>query len=72
MAEGKQPTTGPFDVGTVRELVQLMEKFDLSEVDLNHGDQRIRLRRGGKFIAAHGWREEFGIDCTFRVGVNSL
>jgi acetyl-CoA carboxylase biotin carboxyl carrier protein len=45
-------TPGPFDVGTVRELVELMEKFDLSEVDLNDGDHRIRLRRGGRIAAA--------------------
>jgi len=44
-------TPGPFDVGTVRELVELMEKFDLSEVDLNDGDHRIRLRRGGRIAA---------------------
>jgi acetyl-CoA carboxylase biotin carboxyl carrier protein len=46
VADAKQPTPGPFDVVTVRELVELMDKFDLSEVDLNDGDQRIRLRRG--------------------------
>jgi len=45
-------TPGPFDVGTVRELVELMEKFDLSEVDLNDGDHRIRLRRGGRLADA--------------------
>jgi acetyl-CoA carboxylase biotin carboxyl carrier protein len=45
-------TPGSFDVGTVRELVELMEKFDLSEVDLNDGDHRIRLRRGGRLTAA--------------------
>lgn len=43
---------GPFDVNTVRELIELMNKFDLSEVDLNDGDQRIRLRRGGKLVSA--------------------
>jgi acetyl-CoA carboxylase biotin carboxyl carrier protein len=47
-------TPGPFDVGTVRELVELMEKFDLSEVDLNDGDHRIRLRRGGRIAATPG------------------
>jgi acetyl-CoA carboxylase biotin carboxyl carrier protein len=50
-AKHSQPP-GPFDVGTVRELVELMNKFDLSEVDLNDGDQRIRLRRGGKLVSA--------------------
>lgn len=44
-------TPGPFDVATVRELVELMDKFDLGEVDLNDGDQRIRLRKN-RFVAA--------------------
>src|SRR5687768_12998100 len=54
VADTKPPSRGPgpFDVGTVRELVELMDKFDLSEVDLNHGDQRIRLRRGRPVVAA--------------------
>jgi acetyl-CoA carboxylase biotin carboxyl carrier protein len=53
VADAKQPSPpGPFDVGTVRELVELMDKHDLSEVDLNHGDQRIRLRRGGRLVPA--------------------
>jgi len=50
VAENKQPP-GPFDVRTVRELVELMDKFDLSEVDLNDGGQRIRLRRGARLVA---------------------
>jgi acetyl-CoA carboxylase biotin carboxyl carrier protein len=50
VADNKQPP-GPFDVRTVRELVELMDKFDLSEVDLNDGGQRIRLRRGGRLVA---------------------
>lgn len=53
MADAKQPTPGPFDVRTVRELVELMDKFDLSEVDLNDGDQRIRLRRGKLVTTTH-------------------
>jgi acetyl-CoA carboxylase biotin carboxyl carrier protein len=53
VADAKQPSSpGPFDVGTVRELIELMNKFDLSEVDLNDGDQRIRLRRGGRLVPA--------------------
>lgn len=51
MAESsKKP--GPFDVATVRELVELMAKFDLSEIDLNDGEQRLRLRKGGRLVAA--------------------
>jgi acetyl-CoA carboxylase biotin carboxyl carrier protein len=36
----------PFDVRTIRFLIQLMGRHDLSEIDLQEGDQRIRLRRG--------------------------
>lgn len=35
-----------FDVQRVRELVELMQEFDLSAIDLKQGGQRIRLRRG--------------------------
>jgi len=54
VADAKPPTKtpGPFDVGTVRELVELMDKFDLGEVDLNDGDQRIRLRKNRLVAAA--------------------
>jgi acetyl-CoA carboxylase biotin carboxyl carrier protein len=53
VADAKPPTKtpGPFDVATVRELVEMMDKFDLGEVDLNDGDQRIRLRKN-RFVAA--------------------
>ena len=37
-----------FEVNKVRELVELMQEHDLSEVDLKQDDQRIRLRRGGE------------------------
>ena len=35
-----------FDVKKIRRLVQLMKDHDLDEVDLEQGEQRIRLRRG--------------------------
>jgi acetyl-CoA carboxylase biotin carboxyl carrier protein len=38
----------PFDVRTIKYLVRLMGKHDLTEVDLREGDLRIRLRRGVK------------------------
>jgi acetyl-CoA carboxylase biotin carboxyl carrier protein len=37
---------GPFDVRTIEQLVALMSKHDLSEIDLREGEQRICLRRG--------------------------
>lgn len=36
-----------FEVIKIRELIELMQEHDLSEVDLRQDDQRIRLRRGG-------------------------
>jgi acetyl-CoA carboxylase biotin carboxyl carrier protein len=41
----------PFDVRTVRYLVRLMGHYNLSEIDLQEGDQRIRIRRGGRVVA---------------------
>lgn len=35
-----------FKIDRIRELVELMKENDLSEVDLQHSDQRIKLRRG--------------------------
>jgi acetyl-CoA carboxylase biotin carboxyl carrier protein len=43
-AANNQP--GPFDVPTIRHLVALMSRHDLSEIDLRQGDKRIVLRRG--------------------------
>jgi acetyl-CoA carboxylase biotin carboxyl carrier protein len=40
------PRPNPFDVRTIRHLVALMGRHDLSEIDLREGDLRIRLRRG--------------------------
>jgi len=36
----------PFDVRTIKYLVALMSRHDLSEIDLREGELRIRLRRG--------------------------
>src|SRR5262245_4835629 len=50
-----EPTStanGPFDVETVRQLVRLMARFDLNEIDLHDGAKRIRLRRGLPVAAA--------------------
>jgi acetyl-CoA carboxylase biotin carboxyl carrier protein len=41
----------PFDVRKIRRLVELMKEYDLSEIDLQQGDTRIQLRRGGKVVA---------------------
>jgi acetyl-CoA carboxylase biotin carboxyl carrier protein len=36
----------PFDLDKLRELVEMMEKHGLTEVNLRRGDERWRLRRG--------------------------
>jgi acetyl-CoA carboxylase biotin carboxyl carrier protein len=46
VADEEPKGTGPFDVATIKALVALMNRNDLSEIDLHDGTQRIRLRRG--------------------------
>ncbi len=46
MGEGNSITPGPFDLQTVKQLVALMNRNELTEIDLRVADQRIRLRRG--------------------------
>jgi acetyl-CoA carboxylase biotin carboxyl carrier protein len=46
VADEEPKGTGPFDVATIRALVALMSRHDLSEIDLRQGEQRICLRRG--------------------------
>jgi acetyl-CoA carboxylase biotin carboxyl carrier protein len=38
----------PFDVRTIRNLVALMSRHNLSEIDLREGELRIRLKRGSR------------------------
>jgi acetyl-CoA carboxylase biotin carboxyl carrier protein len=47
LADDARNHPGPFDVRTIEQLVALMSKHDLSEIDLRQGEQRINLRRGG-------------------------
>jgi len=37
-----------FDVKKIRRLVDLMKEYDLAEIDLRQGDQRIGIRRGAE------------------------
>jgi acetyl-CoA carboxylase biotin carboxyl carrier protein len=48
MPEENIPASVPFDIERLKELIQLMEEHDLTEVDLHKGDQRCRLRRGSQ------------------------
>jgi acetyl-CoA carboxylase biotin carboxyl carrier protein len=40
----------PFDVRKIRRLVELMKEYDLSKIDLQQGDTRVQIRRGGEPI----------------------
>jgi acetyl-CoA carboxylase biotin carboxyl carrier protein len=51
VSDEKKSSSGPFDVATVGQLVQLMKEFELSEIVLQEGDKRICLRRGPKSVA---------------------
>jgi acetyl-CoA carboxylase biotin carboxyl carrier protein len=42
---------GVFDLDRIVRLVELMKEHDLREVDLQEGEQKIRLARGGQEIA---------------------
>jgi acetyl-CoA carboxylase biotin carboxyl carrier protein len=44
----------PFDLSKLRELVELMEKHGLTEVNLRRGDERWRLRRGPQEVVSLG------------------
>lgn len=41
------PSGDVFDIDRIRQIVELMEQHELSEVDLQQSDDRIRLTRGG-------------------------
>jgi acetyl-CoA carboxylase biotin carboxyl carrier protein len=43
-----------FDVRKVRRFIELMNEYDLTEIDLRQADQRIRLRRGPEVITVAG------------------
>lgn len=43
----------PFDVATVEHLIGLMAKHDLSEISLQEGDQRIKLRKGAEPVVGY-------------------
>ncbi len=45
MSKGGKPKD-VFDVERIRQIIELMEQHDLSEVDLQQGDEKIKLNRG--------------------------
>lgn len=46
MSDPEPQSEAVFDVDRVRQLVDLMKQHDLSEISLQNGNRRVRLRRG--------------------------
>ncbi|OYW22220.1 MAG: acetyl-CoA carboxylase, biotin carboxyl carrier protein [Planctomycetales bacterium 12-60-4] len=46
MVESAAGSPAPFDFEKLQQLMELMEKHGLNEVNLRHGDEQWRLRRG--------------------------
>ena len=48
MSEDVSGNKCPFDLERLRELIEMMEQYGLSEVSLARGDEKWQLRRGGQ------------------------
>ena len=52
MADEEQSSNESFNLDKLKELIELMEKHDLTDVHLRHGGEQWRLRRGPQVVAA--------------------
>ena len=50
MTEADSSGNTPFDLDRLQQLVEMMEKHGLSEVNLRRGDEQWRLRRGAREV----------------------
>ncbi len=50
MSEAGSTGKTPFDLDRLQQLVEMMEKHGLSEVNLRRGDEQWRLRRGAREV----------------------
>jgi acetyl-CoA carboxylase biotin carboxyl carrier protein len=55
MGSGNANSEDVFDVRRVRRLVELMQEFELAEIDLRQSDQRIRLRKDQDPVVMPGY-----------------
>ena len=46
MSKGGKPNGNVFNFDRIRDVIKLMEQHDLSEIDLQQGDEKIKLCRG--------------------------
>jgi acetyl-CoA carboxylase biotin carboxyl carrier protein len=52
MADDAPTSNESFNLDKLKELIELMEKHDLTDVHLRHGAEQWRLRRGPQVVAA--------------------
>ncbi|MBL6706496.1 MAG: acetyl-CoA carboxylase biotin carboxyl carrier protein [Planctomycetaceae bacterium] len=52
MADEDKSSNESFNLEKLKELIELMEKHDLTDVHLRHGAEQWRLRRGPQVVAA--------------------
>ena len=52
MADEDKSSNESFNLDKLKELIELMEKHDLTDVHLRHGAEQWRLRRGPQVVAA--------------------
>ena len=52
MKTGDESGGDVFDPDRLRRLIELMEAHNLAEIDLQRGDEKVKLRRGGEFVQA--------------------
>ena len=52
MADEDKSSNESFNLEKLKELIELMEKHDLTDVHLRHGAEQWRLRRGPQIVAA--------------------
>ncbi|MEI8380129.1 MAG: acetyl-CoA carboxylase biotin carboxyl carrier protein [Planctomycetota bacterium] len=50
MADKDTPGDAPFDLDKLKQLVEMMESHDLTDVHLKRGDEQWRLRRGPRQV----------------------
>lgn len=50
MAKSQNPSSGSFDLDRLKKLLQMMEKHGVTEVNLEAGDERWKVRRGPKEV----------------------
>lgn len=51
-SDGGNPGGDVFQLDRLRQLIELMESHDLTEINLRQGDETVKLRRGGQHAPA--------------------